>query len=219
MGLGNTKNQIDGKLLILKIKRKDAEGKIVKPYFQVSEKGEDGKYHVNSAKSTDTVSGDLTKVELSKFEWEGVESDVVKLFLRDGDETFLLDLRLDSLTRNLYNSLFGLENYSDVQISLYETKPNETTGKVYPAVSVKQAGNRADWAYKIADLPKPDEIKDKKGNVVKRDYDELNAFFVEKLTDLVEKVGKAPKQPKSKVVKTEVSSEETDDSSDDSIPF
>lgn len=192
--LGNDNNYSENtKLYILKIKRKDADQKPVKPFFAVSVKDETGKFKVDNNLATDTVSGNLTKIELDKKEWEGKEYDVIKVYLKDDGEMYLLDLRFDNLTRQMFNALLGLKSFENVKISLYETR-SEKTGKTYPNVSVKQGGQRADWKFSREQLPQPEEVKNKKGEVLQRVYDDVNNFFLEQLTEFSERVKSAPKQ-------------------------
>lgn len=191
--LGNN-NQSNNKLFILKIKTKDAEKKDIPPVFAISEKVDD---KWQQTKENKDVCGDLVKIETEKREWEGNEYDTIKVYLEDKEvqETYLLDLRQNLLSRNIFNTLLGLKDYSNVSISLYENKKGD---KTYPAVSVKQAGARTEWKFKLEDLPKIKKVKVGKKEVT--DSTELDQFFIEKLNELGEAL---KKQPAPKTVEVE----------------
>ena len=191
--LGNDNQNNNNKLLILKIATKDAEKKNIDPVFNISEKSaETGKWGVTG--SVSSVSGDLTKIEIRDQEYLGEHYNTVSLFLNDQDtqETYLLDLRLNLLTRSLVNSLLGMKDFNDIKVSLYTNKKNG-----YPAVSVRSHGELAHWLYNLDEVPAVDEIKDKKGNVVKRDYSDLDSFYVEKLRELAARLNSSEAPVKS----------------------
>ncbi len=193
MSLGST-NQNTGKLYILKVLTKDVDKKEIPPVFAVSEKvtvEEDGKKVEKWQKTSEVkdVSGTLTKVECSKREWEGQEYDVIKVTLTDyeKDESYLLDLRQNSVARNIYNSILSLKTFDNVSVGLYEKKGSgDNAGKKFPAVSVKQGGNRTEWAFKLDELPEIKKVK--VGKKVAIDSSELDEFYVKHLTEFGERL-------------------------------
>lgn len=220
MGFG-TQQQNNSKLYILKIKTE--ENKVpVAPHFEVLERNPDESAEqkwIVTRKETN-VSGDLTKVETEKKNnpKTGQEYDIIKLTLTDStsNEVFLFDFRFNLLTRSLFNALVNLDSFENVKISIYESKKGD---KTYPAIALRQNEILIKWKYALTDLPAVEEIKDKKGEVVKRDYDDLNAFFLKELGEISEKVKAAPKTEKS----VESDSGEQNSSpvppEDDDIPF
>lgn len=220
MALGNN-NQNNGKLYILKIRTQDEQKQSIPPTFDVLEKGEEN-WSVTANETQ--VAGNLTKLDLEKRDnpkVPGEQYDVIKMYLNDEekDETYLLDLRFNLLSRSLFNSLLSLEEFDNLKISLYESKKGE---KTYPAISLRRGDEMVRWKHDLKSLPEVEEIKDKKGNVVKRVYDELNEFYVTELNAFAEKVnaqkeGGTPKVEKKKAVAKEKVEEAapSDDSSDD----
>lgn len=193
MALGNKQNNSNNKLLILKLKTADAEKKPVPVHFEITEKVDD-KWTVTGEDKD--VSGTLTKIELYEREWEGVVTPLVKIFLEDSEaqECYLLDLRYNMLSRNLFNNLLSLQSFENLKISLYDRKKED---KTYPAVSVRQNDALVNWKFEIKDLPPVEKVKVGKKEVT--NFDNLNDFFIAELTKLAEKVkgSEAPKAEKA----------------------
>ena len=131
MALGNTNQQSNRKLLILKLKSKDENDvSLVPNMFQISEKV--GDKWTPRPELEARVSGNLTKVELGEGEWNKKKYGTVKLFLEDAatDELYLLDLR--------YNSLYGrlrLRNLKEINPRFTLPCDNETRRRARLAVS------------------------------------------------------------------------------------
>lgn len=194
MALGNPpKTQSTRKLLILKLKAKDEAGKLLVPnMFQVSEKGEDGKW-APRAELQPRVSGNLTRVELGEGEWQGAKYGTVKLYLEDpaADEMYLLDLRYNQLSRNLFNSLVSLNSFDNLSISNYSTK-SKKDGKEYANISLWQGDNMVKGKTDFAALPQPEVIKHPKTQaVISRDFSEVDNFFKPQLEELSTRVSAA----------------------------
>jgi hypothetical protein len=194
MALGNTNIQSDHKLIVLKIKNKiidketGKEAPAVPHVFEVNTKV-DGKW-VAQDKYETKVSGRLSKIEFDKKEWDGNEYHVIKLFICDDEakEDYLLDLRTTSDFRNLANSLLNLEDTSKISISLYKTTAKKN-GKDYSNISLWAGNTLVKGKFQWSDLPKIEEIKDRKGTVIKRDTSEVDEFFVEKLKEFAKTLG------------------------------
>ena len=181
MSLGNTNNN-NNKLSILKIKTRDAEKHDIPPYFSVSEKNAEGKWtEVSQVKD---LAADLVRVEVGEREFEGEPYNEIKLTFEDKNlqESYLLDLRMNLLSRNIFNSLFSLSSFENIELGLYQKRGEKT----YPAVSVKQSGQRVDWKYKLDEQPKMNKVLVGKKTVV--DSTELDEFYVEKLKELAARV-------------------------------
>ena len=140
--LGKPK-QNNGELIILKLKTTDPEKKPTPVHFEITRKKDD-KWVV--AGETKDVSGDITKIELYEKEYEGQVTPLVKVYLEDAEasETYLIDLRYNMLSRNLFNSLLSLTSFGGVSIGVYDRKVGE---KTYPSISVKQNDKRVDSKY------------------------------------------------------------------------
>lgn len=194
MALGNSpKNQSTRKLLILKLKSKDENGKALVPnMFQVSEKGADGKWAPRSELQP-RVSGNLTRLELGEGEYQGTKYGTVKLYLDDpeADETYLLDLRYNQLSRNLFNSLVALKSFNDLSISNYSTK-SKKDNKEYANISLWQGDKMVKGKTDFAALPQPEVIKHPKTQaVISRDFSEVDNFFKPQLEELSTRVSAA----------------------------
>jgi len=228
MSLGQD-NQNNGKLFILKITTKGVDGKEVPPAFSVSEKNQEtGKWAVTG--SVSSVSGELSRIDIKDNEWEGQHYNTVSLYFKDSvlDETYLVDTKVNMLSRSIFNSLLNLENYDEVKLGLYLNK------KGYAAVAVRSHGDMVNWKYSLDEQPKPEEVKFK--GKIQRDYTEVDSFFIEKLRDLAGRLGETaapvkketfakspeasdprPKVKKKEVVKDEALDSVTSSEDDDSI--
>lgn len=196
--LGST-NQSSGTLIVLKPTSKNKDGESVKPYFEISKKGPSG-WEVEDNQNVSQVTGTLFKVAAIEEEWKGDKYFRIKLFLRDGNESYLIPFRLNIATRSLLNSLFSLESFENVSISYYQSKAG------YDVYFVSQDDERVSWKYELSELPKPDEVSFK-GKVIK-DYTKLDQFYVEKTLELEAKIAKAlGSTDKKAVAETEADSE------------
>lgn len=193
MALGNTNQQSNRKLLILKLKSKDENDvSLVPNMFQISEKV--GDKWVARPELEARVSGNLTKVELGEGEWNKKKYGTVKLFLEDAatDELYLLDLRYNSLSRNLFNSLSALESFDNLSVSNYKSK-SKKDDKEYANISLWQGDKMVKGKVALDALPKPEVITNKAGEVIQRDYAEVDTFYKTQLEALVPRVAAAQK--------------------------
>lgn len=205
MAYGNrTNSQSNGKLLVFKIisKGKDSSGKevpIMPHQFQVSEKVGD-KWTAQS-EMVSNVSGNLTKIEEKQKEFNGDKYDIIQLYLSAADEqgkpeTYLLDLRYSQDGRSLINSLDSLETFDNLGISLYAKKGKGANAKTYSNIALRQNDDMVYGKTKLADLPKATPILDKAGKLVKNDYSDIDAFYKERVKDLIKRVDAANKNAK-----------------------
>ena len=191
LGNQNQNSQSTRKLLILKLRSKDEAGKALVPnMFQVLEKNAaDGKW-VARPELQPRVSGNLVRVELDEGEYQGTKYGVVKLYLEDAaaDELYLLDMRYNHLSRNLFNSLANLTSFNDLSISNYSTK-SKKDGKEYANISLWQGKNMVKGKTEFTALPQPMVIKHPKTDaVISRDFTDVDAFFKPQLEELSIKV-------------------------------
>jgi hypothetical protein len=214
----------DYKLLVFRLKNKDENSvDLVPNLFQVSEKVNDE--WVAKKEMVSNVSGNLTKLELDTKEYKGEPYKVVKLFLQDEEskETYLIDLRYGRLTRNLFNSFLALESFNNLEISNY-AKESKSDGKTYPTISLWQRAAGAEKGtlikgkFDLKEIPPAEEVKDKKGKVIKRDYAEVDDFFEKHLKEFSEKIGKN-KTTKPAATSKKVQKDTDNEAGDDDIPF
>lgn len=227
MAIGKKKTY-DGKLYIIRIVNKivDENKKAVAldmPQFEVLEKKGDKWLPRNERVSQ--ISGDLVNLELLKDSYEGKPYDVVKMYLSDPaeGETYLVDLRMNGLTRPLYNSLLNLKNYKDLSITIYKSTSKKEPKKEYVNISVWQDGTWIKGKFEKDQIPAPEEIRDKKGVLQKVNFEEVDAFFVEKLKALAKDVKAAnktrtPSKSKTKSVESESNRASSSEDSTDAPP-
>ena len=221
MALGKKNYVNDGKFYILRLvnKQKDpTTGKDVplEPnQFLVNERLGEKQYSVIGHEKA--VNGDLVQIKLEKDEYEGKPYDKVRLTLKDesNKETYLLDLRMTQLTRNLFNSLLALTSFKGLSISTYLKEGKD--GKKYSNISLWQNNELVKGKFAWEEWPKVEELKNSKGIVQSRDFTAVDDFFVSHLSELAKKVNKAekPAQP-AKDNTAEVPAATVDDSE---IPF
>jgi hypothetical protein len=206
MALGNNNYDNSGTLIGVKVSQKDKEDKKVDPHFVISRKVEDN--WVEDSDTYKSISGDIIKIDISEYEWEGLPIKSVKLILKDNEanEAYALTLKGSVLGRDILNKILGLESLENVQIDLYTNK------KGYATSSVKQNGELVKWKFDFVDLPKPIEITHPKtGVVISRDYSELDEIFFNGVKEFGEKFeifGKAKSfKPSSETAKEPTKSE------------
>lgn len=118
----------------------------------------------------------FVKIESGSYkgrEWEDVE--LVKITLKDNDGEYLLSTAWTNAARSIVNSLAGEEKLGKIKISVYGTVKD---GKTRPSVSVRNNGNQTKWKFTIDEQKMHiEEIKDKKGKIINRNYDDLNRLM------------------------------------------
>lgn len=179
MSLGQTK-EFTGPLYILKPRTQTRAKEKVDPYFEVLAKNDQGKWA--ETESVSQVGGDLVKCEHKQTEWEGNKFDNINLTLRDNekDETYLIELKLTMLTRSLLNSIFNLEEFDGLKISLY------TSAKGYASSALRRHGDMVKWRFSLDEIPKPTTVL-LRGQKV-NDYFEIDQWFLEKVKELSERL-------------------------------
>lgn len=203
MALGNT-NQSTGNLFILKFTTKDKDKKAVPAHFTVSKKGTDGKYGV--VDSVTRVSGNLYKVDIKEQDFRGDKYKTVALYLKDGEEAYLLDFRFTLPSRSLFNSMASLESYDNLAVTAYDGKNG------YPAIGLWQGDKMVKWKYKLDELPAPETVKFKGKEM--NDYTKVDEFFEKELNLIAAKLGGNKKSGKA----ASKPAPESDQNSED-IPF
>lgn len=155
------------------------EVELEKPRFEVSRLNADGNIEKTN-EVANSVSGNLTKIDIKEREIKGQKSKHVILYIQDAEasETYYIDFSYRISTRSLFNSLLSLKDNKNIELSIYRSK------KGYESFSLRQNGELVSWKYGLEDLPQAEQIKDKKGAIVKTDFSEVNDFFENELRTL-----------------------------------
>lgn len=187
MALGNNSGKGSTPLIVLKVVDKDKDKKKISPHFSVSRKV-DGKYAVQ-AEQYNRVSGTLSRIDIKEQEWKGDKYNTISLYLKDSDETYLVDLRFNLPSRSLFNGLASLESYDNVSITVYENKSG------YMAFGLWQGDKMVKWKYKLDELPTPDAVTFKGKEM--HDYSKVDDFFTKVLQEISGKLGGSQKTVKA----------------------
>lgn len=172
MALSNGNGLSSTPLIFLNARSQDKEGNKVAPHFEIARVGEDKKIAATGETAT-KVSGDLLRPRFTSRDFKGSPTKHLVLYIRDGDETYNLDLTYRISSRSLMNALLSVTDPKGVEISIYESK------KGYEALSLWQGDKMVPWKFdgRKGEIPDADVIKDKKGAVVKTDFSEVDEFF------------------------------------------
>jgi hypothetical protein len=208
MALKNNGYENSGNLIGVKLSQKDENDKKVDPHFVITRKVDDS--WVQDAETYKSISGDITRIDISEYEWEGTPQKSIKIILRDSEanEAYILTVKLTILARDIINKLLTLQSLNGVEISVYTNK------KGYASSTVRQNGEMTKWKFEFADLPKPLEITHPKtGAVISRDYSEIDELFLSEIQSFAEKFeifGKSKKAAETPKEKTESKKSEDD---------
>lgn len=172
MALSNGNGLSSTPLIFLNARSQDKEGNKVAPHFEIARIGEDKKIAATGETAT-KVSGDLLRPRFTSRDFKGTPTKHLVLYIKDGDETYNLDLTYRISSRSLMNALLSVTDPKGVEISIYESK------KGYEALSLWQGDKMVPWKFdgRKGEIPEADVIKDKKGAVVKTDFSEVDEFF------------------------------------------
>ena len=169
MALGRTQNNSNLNVSILKIKVKDENLKPVDPYFQLVKKV-DGAWVVQPSKEN-FLSGKLTKLATKTTQYNGEDIHQIEANIVDGEDLYVLDMKLTMLNRSIVNSLLNLTDFSTpIEISLYTNKSK------YPAAAVRQNNEMVRWKFSLDDQPKAISVMFK--GKEQRDFTPIDNFFL-----------------------------------------
>jgi hypothetical protein len=184
MALTNGKNFASGPLIFLSPRsQKTVDGKKVKvdSHFEISRIGEDKKIKPSTETCT-TVSGNLIKIELKEREFNGKINKHAVLYIKDGEDTYHLDLTYRLSSRSLFNAMLNLPDAKNISIGIYDSK------KGFETFSLRHNDEVIKWKYKLEELPPVFEVKNKKGEVIQNDYSDVDGFFETGLRELSERL-------------------------------
>ncbi len=179
MGLSNgSGNYNSGPLYLLTPRIKNADGNKAKPHFTADTANEAGQL-VRVDETYTRVAGDVFRAEVKTKKWNDGKKDRTSkdsvFYFRDPDAAYRLPLSSSRASRDLINrfaTLLDSGDFTGLELDYYENK------KGYDTYSLKQRGERVEWRYKLEELPPPiDILHPKTGEVEKRDYDDVDAFF------------------------------------------
>lgn len=195
MALGNKSGFASGALIFLSPRSKNKAGEKVAPFFSVG-RVVNGKIE-QTEETVTSVSGNLARLEVKERDFNGSKMKEAILYLRDNEanETYRIGLTFSIPSRGLFNSLAGLKTYEGLSIDYYTNKKN------YDTFALKQNGEKTEWKYQLADVPKAEEILRKDGTVALRDYSEVDAFFEKELLLIAAAVNKSAPESTSSATK------------------
>lgn len=190
MALGTSTSYNGGPLVFLTPRAKSKDGhKLDKPYFSVGRVDKDGKIAQTEEQPTE-VSGDLVSLDIKEREFKTQtgateKRDEVSLYLRDNqvNETYRLPLGFQIAPRSVFNALASLKEKRDfggLKVSYFRKKNG------FEGYALEQRGQKVSWKYEIDQLPAAEKITDKRGNVVKTDFSEVDDFFKKELLEIAE---------------------------------
>ena len=145
------------------------------------------------------VEGNLVGIKFGEGDYEGDKYKTCVVSLQDPEskEYYRIKCRFDKMTqimRGLLNRLLTLKSCENIKISYYGNKGE------YKNVSVRQNDEKVEWMFQNDALkPYIFPIEDRKGNVLKNDYTDLDNFFQEQVEAILVPLMPEPHQPKEEV--------------------
>lgn len=204
MALSNGNGLSSGPLIFLNPRSKDSKGNKITPHFEAAKVGEDGKIAPTGETAT-KVSGDLLRPRFTVRKFNDVDNKHVVLYIKDGEETYNLDLTYRISTRSLFNALLSVTDPKGVEISIYESK------KGYEAISLWQNGEMVPWKFdsrpEAGQVPEAITVKFKGKD--QHDYTPVDDFYEENLKAWADEVF-GPEKAQNKVV-SETKEEQQDE--------
>lgn len=218
MSRGSSSADANLKLFFMKISGlKEGEKIHIK---QTEAKGD--KEYVELEETINKVSGHLHKVEVREYKYKDEDKQELRVWLKDTleGEMYCVSVGLNSIGRNIINTLLGLEQpYGELEIRVYNKKDNDM-----PSVYMEHNGVKTGWKYG------PDEIKKyivenkvtKKGVAkIERDYFKLDEFLLKELNEkVISHFNKTPAKFAEQPAPTKVLAEAPSAAAgDDDLPF
>ena len=126
--------------------------------------------------------------------------------MQDSEGQYILQSAFTWVGRNILNSLASAEKLWDIKLSLYINK------KGFKSVWVENNWEGLRWKYPIEDqMAMVEEVKNKSGEVVQRDYVALEQFYIDTVIPEI--------QAKLDVVKEVEAVEEKNEDWSTELPF
>lgn len=148
------------------------------------------------------ISGQLTRIDTTQKEFEGVMKTSLVLWLRDQkeNENYRVSVGINKLGRSIINSLASIEGKIGVlSFSVYN---NKTTGK--PTIKIRHDGADVSWKYSLEEMDKyvkktTKRVPGPNGKPIEKD--EYDLIDLEEMllnvwnTDIKAKVSSTPQTP------------------------
>jgi hypothetical protein len=217
MALGKNDSYTQGNLIVLTLLTRDENKQDIPATFQVKRKNEKGDW-VTDDETFSYVKGDLFRLETYINEWvdEKTKKKMVakgfKVMLRDQEagDIYLLDCKLNMLTRGLLNKILALTSFKDVTLGVF--RGNNGMNNNY----VKVGNEKVTWKFDKAEMPVPVEIKHPvTGDVLDRDRSELDKFLLDAAEEFAQANGLVKGQ--KPVVKEENEDKDEEETEQDEV--
>jgi hypothetical protein len=164
-----------GTLYVLKPVSRDKDKKALdNPYFEISE-SVDGKFKAKDDKSINIVSGRLFRIETKQEEYDGDKFYRARIYLRDGEESYMISTRLNIASRSLINCLFSLTSFDNISVKFYRSKAG------FESFYVSQNDEKVSWKFDNSELPEPKSVVFKNKTI--RDFTDVDQFFADYIVD------------------------------------
>ncbi len=177
MALKN-RTPLNTNMVFLSIVSRDENDEKIKPFFRIS-RVIDSKIE-KTDETYEVLSGNLYKVNFKDKVFRNQTTPTVDLIFKDNtqgsDETYCLNLTYRNSTRSLFNSLAGLEDFDDLEVSVYNNK------KGYETFSLRQNGEKTNWKYELDELPVIKKVTINRKE--ESDFSEINTFFENELKEI-----------------------------------
>lgn len=139
--------------------------KDIDPHFAITEKVDD-KWQVTG--KFNEMFGKITKVDIQEKVYDDVKSNIFRLYMEDENETSCIDLTHNAITYSILNTLSSeFDTSKEISIKVYK-KSSEKDGKTYwnGRASLTVQGEKLGWGIEIADVPRPEQLFNGKGQPV-----------------------------------------------------
>ena len=121
----------------------------------------------------DYIDGYVVKLETGSYEYEGKERKTFALTLQDDESLVVLQSAFTSVGRGILNCLANAEKLGKISISVYLNK------KGFPWAWIKNDWQDLMWKYDYdTQMKMTEEIKNKAGEIIQRDYTELEDWYI-----------------------------------------
>ena len=122
------------------------------------------------------LKGKLVKIEKDSYEYEGEMIETLKFHLEWKDDLFIWGTAYTGVARGVINSMLGSnETIDNLSLSLYK---KDGWANCFTTINSKRVAWKFSWEQQ---MDKVEQIKNKTGKVISRDYSELNKFLADQL--------------------------------------
>jgi hypothetical protein len=156
---------------------------------------------------------------------EGIYGTDLCLDLMDNEKVYQLQIRMKGVEPNSKQTSYFIA-FAHCCPSIDSSNRVEfipslkiVDDKKRSALFIKQNGQILKWAYKVGQdgVPSPEELKNKKGEVISTDWSEVEAYRVDRVNEFASKL--IPFEPKNDIIVDHAVNLNTDAFLDDDLPF